>query len=161
MITKKFGVDFNSPGGALTLSPSYVREDSPADREKIQTKTHDNGWTVSGRIWEDYYEWVNEFEAEHPQLGKVWGNFEGEVFADSEEAFEDFYKHFPPDDWDYGDIQTTAHADIKQNNFWCQPNPQRFVLAGFSLQCLTARICGNVDQDPHQVKSEASRCNQI
>lgn len=90
-VIKHFGLDFDSAGGALTLEPGYIG-------------THENGWTITGQIHEDYYEWVNEFEAVHPELGKVWGNFEGEVLADSEEAFQAFYTSFPPVAWDYMDI---------------------------------------------------------
>jgi hypothetical protein len=102
MITKKFGVDFRSEGGALTLKVSDVT-DTNSD-SGTHTRTHDDGWTITGEIHEDYYTWVNSFEAKHPTLGRVWGDFEGEVHADSEEAFADFYATHPPEAWDYGDI---------------------------------------------------------
>lgn len=89
-VTKTFGVDFNSAGGALTLPAS--------------AGLHESGWTINGEIHEDYYEWINEFEASHPQYGRVWGNFEDEVHADSEEGFAHFYANHPPSAWDYGDI---------------------------------------------------------
>lgn len=38
------------------------------------------------------------------ESGKVWGDFEYIVYADSEEAYEDFYKNHPPEEWDYWDI---------------------------------------------------------
>jgi len=76
---------------ALTLCPSELGENA-------------SGWNIQGAIHEDYYEWVNEFEAVHSFFGKVWGDFESEVYADSEEAFEDFYKNHPPQEWDYWDI---------------------------------------------------------
>lgn len=66
--------------------------------------THESGWTIIGEIHEDYYKWVNYFEAAHPEYGKVWGNFEGEVFADSEAAYNHFVEHHPPEEWDYWDI---------------------------------------------------------
>ena len=66
--------------------------------------THPDGWTVSGDIVEDWYEWVNEFEAVHPHFGKVWGDFETAVHADSEEGFNHFVNHHPPMEWDYWDI---------------------------------------------------------
>jgi len=91
MITKKFGVDFDSKYGALTLRPEDIG-------------THKDGWTITGEVHEDYYEWVNEFEAIHKKYGKVWGDFEGEVHADSEKGFKHFYKHHTPEEWDYGDI---------------------------------------------------------
>lgn len=90
-IVKEFGKDFFSSGGALTLSPGAIG-------------THKDGWTITGEIHEDYYEWVNDFKASHPKYGKVWGNFESEVFATDEKAFKHFYKYHAPDAWDYGDI---------------------------------------------------------
>lgn len=102
MITKKYGIDFSSEGGALTLSRGEVT-DSQAE-SGIHTLTHPDGWTITGAIHEDYYFWVNDFEAKHPKLGLVWGNFESIVHADSEEAFQDFYTNHKPEAWDYGDI---------------------------------------------------------
>ena len=90
MVTKKYGVDFNSPGGALTLSDTSIG-------------THESGWTITGEVHEDYYTWVNDFEATHPQFGIVKGNFEGEVVAETEEAFAHFWKHHKPYAWDYSD----------------------------------------------------------
>lgn len=65
---------------------------------------NDSGWTIQGKICEDWYEWVNEFEATHPDFGRVWGNYETEVHADSEAAFKHFYANHPANVWDYGDI---------------------------------------------------------
>lgn len=96
MVTKKNAIDFGpkrcSSHDALTLPTSAIGG------------THESGWSISGEIHEDYYEWVNEFEAVHPVYGRVWGDFDSEVFADSEEGFQDFYKNHPPDEWDYWDI---------------------------------------------------------
>ena len=101
-IIKEFGKDFNSKGGALTLSREEVTDGS--EESGIHQKTHKDGWTIKGKIHEDYYVWVNEFEAEHPKFGKVWGNFEDKVFADTEEGFNDFFKKHKPNAWDYWDI---------------------------------------------------------
>ena len=87
MITK----NFDTYGMASTLSPSIIG-------------VNGSGWTIEGQVHEDYYEWVNDFEAEHPKLGKVWGNFESTVYADSEEAYNHFIKNHPPENWDYQDI---------------------------------------------------------
>ena len=76
---------------ALTLKTDYLGE-------------NESGWIVTGDIHEDYHKWINEFEAFHPTYGKVWGDFQEEVYADSEEAFNHFYKNHPPQEWDYGDI---------------------------------------------------------
>ena len=32
---------------------------------------NESGWEISGEIHEDYYEWVNDFEATHPTFGKM------------------------------------------------------------------------------------------
>jgi hypothetical protein len=100
----KFEEDFNSDGGALTLSPSEIRDDDDSRTGIELTKTHPDGWTITGIVSEDYFEWVSDFVASHPEYGKVWGNFESKVFADSEEGYNDFYKRHTPDAWDYGDI---------------------------------------------------------
>lgn len=110
-VFKRFGKDFDSDGGALTLSPSDVRNETGNNvvgkgefGYPIFKLTHDDGWTIEGIVHEDYYEWVNYFRAEHPKYGKVWGNFEDCVYAESEEGFEDFYKNHTPRAWDYQDI---------------------------------------------------------
>ncbi len=91
MITKTYGKDFYSNGGALTLSPSIIGENN-------------SGWTITGKIHEDYYHWVNKSSAHHPTLGRVWGDFEDKVFATSKVAFDDFYLNHKPEAWDYMDI---------------------------------------------------------
>lgn len=102
VVEKKFEVDFKSEGGALTLNPYEVTEGN--EESGTHERTHDDGWTIKGEIHEDYYTWVNDFEAVHTKLGKVWGNFENTVYADSEEGFKDFYDKHKPSAWDYGDI---------------------------------------------------------
>lgn len=86
----KFQVHF-FPYSANTLSVDYLG-------------VHENGWTVIGDIHEDYYTWVNEFKATHPIFGEVYGDFEKIVYATSKKTYEEFIKHFPPKEWDYGDI---------------------------------------------------------
>lgn len=67
-------------------------------------KTHKNGWTITAQVKEDYYRWVNTFKAEHPKYGRVSGDFETQVWADSKEGYADFFKNFPPHRWNYWDI---------------------------------------------------------
>ena len=90
-LIREFGKHFFSSGGALTLTPEEIGK-------------HKDGWTITGEIKEDYFEWVNEFEATHPKLGRVYGNFEDKVYATSLKAFNDFYEKHTPSAWDYGDI---------------------------------------------------------
>lgn len=66
---------------------------------------HDtSGWTVEGDICEDYYEWVNDFVATHHVYGKIEGNFETEVTAESQEALDHFLNNHSFVEWDYWDI---------------------------------------------------------
>lgn len=104
MVIKKFGTDFNSDGGALILTPSEVSENGYTKYGDIQQKTHPDGWTVKGVVHKNNYAWVNDFEATHPVYGKVWGNFESQVFADTEEGYNHFYINHKPEAWDYHEI---------------------------------------------------------
>ncbi len=106
MITKEFGIDFNSEGGALTLDTMEVSDKGfrESNNEAEEEKTHKDGWTIKGVIHEDWYEWVNGFDASHPKYGRVWGDFEDKVFADTEEGFQHFYSNHEPSVWDYWDI---------------------------------------------------------
>jgi len=64
----------------------------------------ESGWTIKGKVQEDYYEWVDFFTATHPKYGKIEGDFEDTVTAETQEAFEHFYKHHPPTEWDKSEI---------------------------------------------------------
>lgn len=94
MVIKTAGVDYPYSEGheALTLLKEYVLEEQ------------ESGWVIEGEIHEDYYEWVNEFEANHPKYGKITGDFETEVVAESEEGFQHFWENHEPESWDYWDI---------------------------------------------------------
>jgi len=88
MITKSFNITDHE---AHTLSADYIGK-------------NESGWEISGQIHEDYYTWVNAFQARHPIYGNVWGDFEDKVFADTEEGYNHFVENHPPDRWDYWDI---------------------------------------------------------
>lgn len=98
-----FSKKFDPADMACTLNPEKV-----CDESDIQVghfgKTHPDGWFISGHVKEDWYYWVNEFAAYHPTFGWVWGDYENEVHADSEEAFQAFYAAHPPEIWDYAEI---------------------------------------------------------
>ncbi len=101
MFQKKFKDDF--PSQARTLDPEEVLKDHDEETGRYM-RTHEDGWTITGEIKEDYCYWVNDFGAVHPIFGKVWGNFERTVYADTEAGFNDFYLKHPPREWDYWDI---------------------------------------------------------
>jgi len=64
----------------------------------------DNKWIISADIVSDYFEWVNYFEATHPDHGWVRGDFEKTVYASSYTALGNFLDNFQPQNWDYADI---------------------------------------------------------
>jgi hypothetical protein len=65
---------------------------------------NESGWLIEGDVIKDYYEWVNEFKASHPEYGVVYGDFETNITATSREAYDHFVKHHTPFVWDYHDI---------------------------------------------------------
>lgn len=89
MFQKKFHLHYKTQ--ARTLDP-----------EDLGTKA--SGWVITGKICDDYYQWVRDFEAVHAAYGRVWGSFEDIVYADSEEGFNHFYENHHPHEWDYWDI---------------------------------------------------------
>jgi len=107
LIRKKYGVDFKSErdegGATLTLRQSDICTDRRI-KEGTHSRTHESGWTISGSLREDYYVWVNKFNATHPEYGRVWGDFQREVFADSEEGYQHFWINHKPHSWSYWDI---------------------------------------------------------
>ena len=110
-----FGMECAGDHAALTLPPSAISNFDGSVKEKDIDRKHRNlpysrthprpsGWTISGQLHADWFVWVNDFDASHPHFGRVWGNFETQVHADSEEAFAHFYQHHQPEAWDYHDI---------------------------------------------------------
>lgn len=104
-VIKRFGIDFHSEGGALTLEAHEVTDDvDNINMGEEQTRSHPDGWTITGMVSEGFFCWVNKFSAKHPFYGSVSGDFEEKVVATSEEGFQDFIKNHPPVAWDYENI---------------------------------------------------------
>ncbi len=107
MLVKKIGVDYlvgqMFDFMAVTLSHTDVYAGS-GEYVGFSERQHADGWLIKGDVCEDYYLWVNKFDAVHEVFGRVWGNFEVCVYADSEEGYQDFLKHHPYHVWDYYDI---------------------------------------------------------
>jgi len=89
IIRRHFKLEYSHQ--ARTVNPSFIGK-------------NDSGWTIEGDVHEDWYEWVNKFKANHPKMGRVWGDFESIVYATSNRAFKHFMKNHAPDEWDYWDI---------------------------------------------------------
>ncbi len=63
---------------------------------KVYTKTHNDGWTITAKIEAEYeYLWVEVFEATHETYGKVYGDFNDKVYCTSKEAYDDFIENHP------------------------------------------------------------------
>lgn len=62
----------------------------------ILNKENDHQWIFNAEVQEDYYEWINGFEAIHPKFGKVCGNLEKHIKFEKnqneEELLIDFIK---------------------------------------------------------------------
>ena len=65
---------------------------------------NDSGWHIKGDIIEDYYEWVEGFMATHPEYGKVWGDFNGRVYAWKPNALERFLEDHPYEEFNLDEI---------------------------------------------------------
>lgn len=102
-IVKLAGEDWEYNGDALTLRTEEVHKGDVIGG-KTYSRTHVDGWTITAKIVEDEYQWINDFEAEHNAYGRVWGNFEDKIYADSEEGFKHFFKRHKPLYWDYESI---------------------------------------------------------
>lgn len=109
-VIKRAKIDYPYKDEALTLNICEVAVITDAMRQGLElsgkecTRTHVDGWTITGIIFNDWYSWVNNFSATHPEYGAVHGNFETEVHADSEAGFQHFYTHHTPTSWDYSEI---------------------------------------------------------
>lgn len=70
------------------------------------TKEHggEDGWKISGVVKHDWFVWVNDFVAEHPEYGRVSGDFEEEIHADSDVAVRHLLMYHCPISWSYEEI---------------------------------------------------------
>ena len=70
------------------------------------TKTHDDGWTISGKIksGSNGVFWVQYFIATHEIFGTIKGDFEEELYCSSKNTYLEFIKNHKPNIWDSYDI---------------------------------------------------------
>lgn len=106
-------IEQTQPTNIIEKDNEYIVEYKPlykTDARTLQASsigTHENGWTVQGQIHDDYWDWVNYFEAFKGDMqNKMWvvGDFESKIRASSKEALEDFLRYFEVEFWDYNDI---------------------------------------------------------
>lgn len=106
MISKRFRYNRQGERVVQTLPASAVKA-RQVKKAGYYKRTHSDGWTIEGYVYfEEYtpYAWVTMFLAEHPDLGRVWGDFDSLVFADCQAGLKDFFAKHPPFVWDMGDL---------------------------------------------------------
>lgn len=88
---------------AETVS-EYIRSESGVEHDKIYSLIHPSGWTITAKISCNYYAWVEDFNATHSNMGKVWGNCGKIVYSNTEEGFKHFITNHTPRLFDMMDI---------------------------------------------------------
>jgi len=81
-------------------------EDNINDSEEIYTKTHPDGWTISGQIddYECWREWVSKFTAHHPVYGNIFSDLTNfNVISESLESYNHFITYHPINSLDLWD----------------------------------------------------------
>jgi len=97
-------------GSVSFVLPTHVVKDgirgegNGYEYDVVYTREHTSGWAISAKIRGDYYAWVSEFTAVHPEHGKISGDFGKTVTAESKQALDHFLKHHKYKKFDYGDI---------------------------------------------------------
>lgn len=71
--------------------------------DNIFIKKHKDGWIIVGIMENDWYSWVIDFHAFHPDFGDVW-RVKNHIFADSKLGYENFIKNHPLEIFDLHDI---------------------------------------------------------
>jgi hypothetical protein len=98
--------DFSNDDEEYSIHQPFGMESSACTLSPNVLSIFIDDWTVTGEVHEDYFEWINEFEATHPKYGWVRGDFEKTVYASSQKAYTEFTSHeeYHPKHWDYADI---------------------------------------------------------
>lgn len=65
---------------------------------------HASGWTIRAKIHNDWYSWIQNFEAQHPIFGDLKGDFNDKVECTDKNAFFHFIKYHTPIIFDMYDI---------------------------------------------------------
>lgn len=63
--------------------------------DKVHTKNHEDGWTISAKIEHYHYVWIETFKASHPKYGRIYGNLNESIKVQSLKAYEHFIKYHP------------------------------------------------------------------
>lgn len=97
-------IKFSGYDNRRTLKISDVC-DVENPKNGIYIKHHEKtGWTIIGKILQDWLIWVETFEAHHPEHGLIFGSFDNKVYADSKDCYENFVSSHKYVEWNADDI---------------------------------------------------------
>lgn len=68
----------------ISFSPWDISNKKKLEYYKQYSRTHKNGWTISGQIVEDYVSWVPFITASHKNYGIIYGDFSEEIIVVSD-----------------------------------------------------------------------------
>lgn len=111
-IINKFNIDYFYSNFTKEDLSSFVKPKLSLDTNILFDNELKSGWTINAHInfidngsydtdYGDHIDcgsidYVGDFKATHPQYGLLYGNFESEIYADSEETFQQFLKDHKP-----------------------------------------------------------------
>lgn len=65
----------------ISFNPWDISNKKKLEYYKQYSRTHKNGWTISGQIVEDYVSWVPFITAFHKNYGIIYGDFSEEIIV--------------------------------------------------------------------------------
>jgi hypothetical protein len=92
---------------SITFNPWDISNKKKLEYYKQYSRTHKNGWTISGQIEEDWVSWVSFITAFHKSYGIIYGHFSEEIIVVSDnpdEALFHFLDNNTPLVWNSWDI---------------------------------------------------------
>jgi hypothetical protein len=68
----------------ISFNPWDISNKKKLEYYKQYSRTHKNGWTISGKIVEDWVSWVPFITASHKNYGIIYGDFSEEIIVVSD-----------------------------------------------------------------------------
>jgi hypothetical protein len=91
----------------ISFNPWDISNKKKLEYDKQYSRTHKNGWTISGKIVEDWVSWVPFITAFHKKYGVIYGDFSEEIIVvldNPDEALFHFLDNNTPLVWNSYDI---------------------------------------------------------
>ena len=106
-LTKEYINDIVGQHLDISFNPWDISNKKKLEYDKQYSRTHKNGWTISGKIVEDWVSWVPFITAFHKSHGIIYGDFSEEIIVVSDnpdEALFHFLDNNTPLVWNSYDI---------------------------------------------------------